>query len=33
MRSMVPVDLPEDDLFAGLDTHFVDDADTWAYAI
>ena len=33
VKSMVPVRLPEDDLFAGLDTHFVDDAATWAYSI
>jgi mycothiol S-conjugate amidase len=33
VRSMVPVELPEDDLFAGLDTHFVEDSDTWAYMI
>ena len=30
---MVPVTLPENDLFAGLDTHFVDKLDTWFYSI
>ena len=33
VKSTVPVDLPEDDLFAGLDTHFVDKVDTWFYSI
>ncbi len=33
VKSMVPVSLPEDDLFAGLDTHFVDRLDTWFYSI
>ncbi len=33
VKSMVPVDLPEDDLFAGLDTHFVDKLDSWCYSI
>lgn len=32
-KSMVPVALPEDDLFAGLDTHYVDRMDTWFYSI
>ena len=33
VKSMVPVTLPENDLFAGLDTHFVDKLDTWFYSI
>lgn len=33
VKSMVPVTLPEDDLFSGLDTHFVDRLDTWFYSI
>lgn len=33
VKSTVPVTLPEDDLFAGLDTHFVDKVDTWFYSI
>ena len=33
VKSMVPVTLPEDDLFAGLDTHFVDRLETWFYSI
>ncbi len=33
VKSMVPVTLPEDDLFAGLETHFVDRLETWFYSI
>nr|NLI51490.1 mycothiol conjugate amidase Mca [Propionibacterium sp.] len=33
VRSMVPVHLPEDDLFAGIESHFVEDSATWAYSI
>lgn len=33
VRSRVPTRLPEDDLFAGIDTHDVTRADTWYYSI
>jgi len=33
VKSMVPVTLPEDDLFAGLDTHYLDKLETWFYSI
>ena len=32
-RSMVPVTLPEDDLFAGIDTRTPITLDAWSYSI
>ncbi len=32
-RSMVPTEIPESDLFAGLNTHTADRLDTWFYSI
>ncbi len=33
VKSRVPVEIPEDDLFAGLDTHDATTLDTWFYSI